>query len=57
MTTADASGVPVSADPMVSFENDKINIDIDQTLPAGKSYFLKATTNGGVSAFKEISVK
>ncbi len=57
MAGNDGTGLVVSGDPQISFANDVITINVDQTSLDSKSYYLKATTNGGVSAYKEIQVK
>lgn len=41
---------------MISFADNTITINIDETSIDGKSVFMKATTNGGVSSYKQINV-
>lgn len=57
VNSGDDSGVAITADPMVSYSNDIIIIQIDETTVDGKSVYMKATTNGGVTAYKELFIK
>ena len=57
MTSNDGSATKVVGDPIISFIDDVITVVVDKAPTAAKSYYLKATTNGGVSVFKEIKVK
>lgn len=41
---------------MISFADNTITINIDETTIDGRSVFMKATTNGGVSSYKQINV-
>jgi len=55
--SGDVSGVAITADPMVSFVDNTVTIKIDETTVEGKSVYIKATTNGGVSAYKELAIQ
>lgn len=57
MTGNDQAAVAVSGDPMISFTDDVVSVVVDQVQLTSKSYYMRATTNGGVIAFKEIQVK
>ena len=57
VTKGDDSGVAVTDSPFVTYADDKLTINIDETKVEGSSVFMKATTNGGVSTYKEIIIK
>ena len=56
MTTGDNTATVVTGDPMISFADNVITINVAETLLDGKSYFVRATTNGGVTASKELFI-
>ena len=56
VNSGDDSGEAITGDAMVSYDGDKITISIDDTTIELRSVFMKATTNGGVSAYKELSI-
>jgi hypothetical protein len=57
VTTGDGSDAVVSDDPIIKLADGTITIIIAEVPLEGKSYFLKASTNGGVAAYKEITLK
>lgn len=57
VTAGDAGGVPITDSPLVTYAEEKLTISIDATTLEGSSVFMKATTNGGVSTYKEIFIK